>query len=90
MKKPLSRFLITWIILMPAMITIASGALGLTIEHFAPYRTMRIQLLWAFIPTVSLMGYASVLGAVLLHKITDRLSRPNMKFFNNRMPTPLS
>jgi hypothetical protein len=90
MKKPLSRFLITWIILMPAMITVVSGALGLTIEHFAPDKTMRMQLLWAFIPTVSLMVYASFLGAVLLHKITDRLSRLNKRFFNNRVPTPLS
>jgi hypothetical protein len=77
MKKPLSRFLITWIIVIPAMITVVSGALGLTIEHFAPYKTMRIQLLWAFIPTLSLMVYASVLGAILLHKTTAWLFRSN-------------
>ena len=50
-----------------------SAALGFTIEYLAPYKTMTIKLLWAFIPTVLLMIYASLLGAVLLHKITDRL-----------------
>ena len=54
-----------------------SFGLGLVIEYFAPNKTMMIQLLWAFIPSTTLLIYTSFLGAVLLHKCTDKLSAMN-------------
>lgn len=75
-KKPstnMVRLFIGWLILVPAIIGLLGATLGFAIEYFAPYKTMRIQLLWAFIPTALLMIYASLLGAIILHKITDRL-----------------
>ena len=54
-----------------------SFGLGLAIEYLAPNKTMLIQLLWAFIPSVTFLIYTSFLGAVLLHKCTHKLSAMN-------------
>lgn len=49
------------------------AATGESIHFFAAEKTMRVQLLWAFIPYWLLVVCTSLTGAVTLHKFTDKM-----------------